>query len=89
MNKREELEQNGFCYNPDYLAKDEDETTKASAWYIKDDPHEWDEGIYVGYALDKHPELRRGFTLNVDQAIELANDLYEAIDGLCEARNAP
>lgn len=87
MNKREELEQNGFCYNPDYLTKEHGEK-KARAWYIHDDPHEYDEGVYVYYALDNNPDLRRGFTLNVDQAIELANDLYEAVDKLCESHNA-
>ena len=79
-----EIEDEGVSYNPDFIAHDPLERSKAAAWYVKDDPLDGDEGIYVAYALDIEPTLRRGFTLNLNQALSLIDDLHKAVDAFCE-----
>lgn len=74
-----EFDDMGTALTPDFVASECGEI-KVRAWYIKDDPHKGDEGIYVYYSPDKYENLRRGFTLNPQQAIDLIDDLEKALD---------
>lgn len=72
------LKDDGFTYNPDFIDYASLEG-KVASWYITDaGANDDEEGVYVYYRLDNHPEYGRGFTLTAAEAKELASQLLFA-----------